>query len=193
MLPGVTVTGPHTRPPATRSRRSPTSAAIYRIPVRVGAYQITAELQGFGTVTRNGVQLLVGQTAVDQSADGAGGVAGNGDGHRRSAAIDDHDVESGGNIDPQQVQELPVQGRNWMALALLAPGQPDDLDQRATTPLPDQDGGDAREFQLNVDGQQVTRSSASATSPATARIRSRSSSSSRTASTRRRAARPACR
>ena len=30
----------------------------------------------------------------------------------------------GGNIDPRQVQELPVNGRNWMALALLAPGQP---------------------------------------------------------------------
>ena len=28
----------------------------------------------------------------------------------------------GGNIDPRQVQELPVNGRNWMALALLAPG-----------------------------------------------------------------------
>ena len=28
----------------------------------------------------------------------------------------------GGNVDPQQVQELPVAGRNWMALALLAPG-----------------------------------------------------------------------
>jgi hypothetical protein len=28
----------------------------------------------------------------------------------------------GGNIDPHQVQELPVQGRNWLNLVLLAPG-----------------------------------------------------------------------
>src|SRR5256885_11358424 len=28
----------------------------------------------------------------------------------------------GGNIDPLQVQEMPSEGRNWMALLLLAPG-----------------------------------------------------------------------
>src|SRR5437870_936341 len=37
---------------------------VYRIPVRIGVYQLTAELSGFTTVTRNGLQLLVGQTAV---------------------------------------------------------------------------------------------------------------------------------
>ena len=33
----------------------------------------------------------------------------------------------GGNIDPKQVQEMPVQGRDWGALLLLAPGQPHDV------------------------------------------------------------------
>ena len=37
---------------------------MYRMPARVGAYQMTAELQGFTSVTRTGLQLLVGQTAV---------------------------------------------------------------------------------------------------------------------------------
>src|SRR5882672_3205944 len=37
---------------------------VYRIPVRIGVYQMTAVLAGFNTVTRNGLQLLVGQTAV---------------------------------------------------------------------------------------------------------------------------------
>ena len=27
-----------------------------------------------------------------------------------------------GNIDPRQMQELPLNGRNWMDLTLLAPG-----------------------------------------------------------------------
>ena len=31
-------------------------------------------------------------------------------------------VEVAGNIDPRQITELPSQGRNWMSLALLAPG-----------------------------------------------------------------------
>ena len=61
----------------------------------------------------------------------------------------------GGNVDPRQVQELPVNGRNWMALALLAPGSRTSS-TNAVTPLPDRNGGEAREFQLNIDGQQVS-------------------------------------
>src|SRR5688572_30784 len=33
----------------------------YRIPVRVGAYRMTAQLPGFATVVRSGLQVLVGQ------------------------------------------------------------------------------------------------------------------------------------
>ena len=58
----------------------------------------------------------------------------------------------GANIDPRQVSELPSQGRNWMSLALLAPGNR----TNAQGALPVQDRGDVREFQLNVDGLQVT-------------------------------------
>src|SRR6185503_12779106 len=62
----------------------------------------------------------------------------------------------GGNIDPQQVQELPVQGRNWMALAMLAPGSRMTSDQQ-NTPIPNRGAaGDVRQYQFNLDGQQVT-------------------------------------
>src|SRR5436190_22130253 len=36
----------------------------YRMPVRIGVYKLTAEIAGFTTVTRTGLELLVGQTAV---------------------------------------------------------------------------------------------------------------------------------
>ena len=62
----------------------------------------------------------------------------------------------GGNIDPAQVQELPVQGRNWMALAMLAPGSRTTPGNQ-NNPLPDRNGGEVREFQLHIDGQQVTQ------------------------------------
>jgi hypothetical protein len=58
----------------------------------------------------------------------------------------------GGNIDPRQVSELPSQGRNWMSLALLAPGNR--TNTQGATPVADR--VDVREFQLNVDGMQVT-------------------------------------
>src|SRR6186713_2761570 len=62
VLPGVTVTAFHG---ATGNRFFAVTdeRGVYRIPARVGGYQITAELAGFATVTRDGVQLLVGQTA----------------------------------------------------------------------------------------------------------------------------------
>src|SRR5205814_1134524 len=40
------------------------ATGTYRMPVRVGIYEITAELAGFTTVTRRGLELLVGQQAV---------------------------------------------------------------------------------------------------------------------------------
>src|SRR5687767_12867129 len=63
VLPGVTVNALHE---ATGNRFSAVTdeRGMYRIPSRVGAYALTAELSGFSTVQRTGVQLLVGQTAV---------------------------------------------------------------------------------------------------------------------------------
>ena len=47
-----------------------------------------------------------------------------------------------------------MQGRNWMALAMLAPGSRM-TSAAATTPLPDRNTGEQREFQFSIDGQQV--------------------------------------
>ena len=50
-----------------------------------------------------------------------------------------------------------MNGRNWMALALLAPGSRTSS-TNATSPLPDRNGGEVREYQTNLDGMQVTNS-----------------------------------
>lgn len=63
VLPGVTVTAVH-EATGNRFLAITDERGIYRIAVRVGAYQLTAELQGFTTVSRSGMQLLVGQTAT---------------------------------------------------------------------------------------------------------------------------------
>ena len=168
---------------------------IYRIPVRVGGYKITAELQNFTTVTRSGVELLVGQTAVIDMQLAPSSIAEAVTVTADTPLIDTKSSSLGGNIDPRQVQGIPVNGRNWIALALLAPGSRTGRDPNLVTPLPDRNNGEAREFQLNVDGlvNKCPPTSAPAGSPSTARIRSRNSSSSRTGSTRRWAGRRACR
>ena len=84
-----------------------------------------------------------------------------------------------GNIDPRQVSEIPVNGRNWQDLAMLAPGA---RANAMTDGKPTQGGGTAsgnrRDFQMNLDGQQVRRTSRSGRREArcSAVMRSRNSS-----------------
>jgi hypothetical protein len=191
VLPGVTVTAVH-EAAGNRFVVVTDERGIYRIPTRVGTYQITAELPGFTTATRAGLQLLVGQTAVLNLQMTPSTV------QERVTVTADAPLLNvttsalGGNIDPRQVQELPVQGRNWMALAMLAPGSRMTSDS-STTPLADRNNGEQREFQLTLDGQQVSSERGFGGSRGTARTPSPSSSSSPTASTRRWDDRPACR
>ena len=151
VLPGVTITA--TQEATGNTFDAVTDArGVYRIPVRVGAYKVVATLSGFGDVTRMGVNLLVGQTIAlnlqmaPSTLQETVTVTG------EAPLIETQTSELGGNIDPRQVQDLPTAGRNWMSLALLAPGNRTN-DQGA---LPVQDRVDVREFQLNVDGVQVT-------------------------------------
>src|SRR5438105_15416035 len=61
VLPGVTVQATHEA--SGNTFEAVTDArGVYRIPARVGAYKISAQLAGFNTATRMGVDLLVGQT-----------------------------------------------------------------------------------------------------------------------------------
>ena len=155
VLPGVTITATNTAN-GNKFVGVTDERGVYRVPVRVGTYQVSAELQGFSTATREGVTLLVGTTAsvdlkmtpstVQETVTVTG----------EAPLIDLKNSSLGGNIDPKQVQDIPIAGRNWIALALLAPGSRTDALSNSQTPLPDRNGGEAREFQLNVDGQQVS-------------------------------------
>ena len=95
----------------------------------------------------------------------------------------------GGNIDSRQMQELPVNGRNFLDLTLLAPGNRANHTEPGGLPVTTALGT----VQLNVDGMQVTNNCCGGAtgSQASAATPSRSSSSSPTASTPRRAAPPA--
>jgi hypothetical protein len=151
VLPGVTVQAQHE---ATGNTFEAVTDArgTYRIPVRIGTYRITTQLQGFNPATRVGVELLVGQLIVINLQMSPAGVAESVVVTAQSPLVETSTSSLGGNIDQRQVTELPSQGRNWMSLALLAPGNRTN-DQGAT---PVQDRVDVREFQLNVDGMQVT-------------------------------------
>ena len=154
VLPGVTVTAVHEATGNTFVAVTD-ERGIYRLPARVGGYRLTGELSGFSTVARTGIQLLVGQTANVNMQMAPSTVQETVTVTAEAALLNVSTSSLGGNVDPQQVQELPVAGRNWMALALLAPGSRTSS-TNASAPLPDRNNGEAREFQLNLDGQQIS-------------------------------------
>jgi hypothetical protein len=152
VLPGVTIQAVHEASGNTFEIVTDPSGR-YRIPVRIGAYRVTATLSGFTTVTRSGLEVLVGQTVVVNLELAPSTVAETVTVIGASPLVDTTQSSLGGNIDSRQMSELPVQGRAWTTLALLAPGNR----TNAIGETPVQDRADVREFQMNVDGQQVSQ------------------------------------
>ena len=151
VLPGVAVTALHEASGNTFEGVTD-EHGVFEIPLRTGAYRITAQLQGFAVVTRSGVELLVGQQAVvnlqlaPSTVQESVTVTGEAPLVRRRSS------SQASNIDPRQLSELPVNGRNWLDLTMLAAGSrintvsSDDLMPKASVGT----------SQLNVDGHQVT-------------------------------------
>jgi hypothetical protein len=151
VLPGVTIRALHE---ATGNvfEGVTDERGVYRLAVRIGVHRLTAELPSFTGITRT-VELLVGQTVVINLQMSPTGVAETVIVTGEAPLIETTTSSLSGNIDSRQMSELPVQGRGWMTLTLLAPGNR----TTAISENPVQDRGDVREFQLNVDGQQVTQ------------------------------------
>ena len=151
VLPGVTITAIHEEAGNTFVGVTDVSG-VFRLPVRVGPYRLTAELPGFATVSRTGLQVLVGQlvtlmlqmapSTVQETVTVTG----------EAPLIEVTQSTAAANIDQRQMQELPLNGRNWLDLTLLAPGSR--ANSGGETPIPRSQVA----FQINMDGQQVTNS-----------------------------------
>jgi Carboxypeptidase regulatory-like domain/TonB dependent receptor-like, beta-barrel len=152
VLPGVTITAVHEASGNTFEAVTNDRGA-FRMSARAGVYRVTAALPGFSTVMRTGLELLVGQQIVVNLQMALSTLQESVTVTEEAPLIDTTSSRMGGNIDPRQTQELPVNGRDWLALTTLAPGmRANAADQGPTT-------GERlgnREFQLNVDGQEVS-------------------------------------
>ncbi|HEY3160854.1 MAG TPA: TonB-dependent receptor [Vicinamibacterales bacterium] len=155
VLPGVTVT-------ATNEESGNTFVAVtdgegrFRLPLRIGSYRIAAELAGFATVTRTGLQMQVGQLATVNLQMAPSNLSETLTVTGEAPLINTTMSTAASNIDQRQMQELPLNGRNWLDLTLLAPGSR--ANQGGETPIPRSQVA----FQINMDGQQVTNSVAGA-------------------------------
>jgi hypothetical protein len=148
VLPGVTVTATH-EAAGTTFVGITDERGVYRITLRAGVFRVSGELTGFTTVLRPGVELLVGRPATLNLEMAVSAVQETVTVTGEAPLIDTTSSNIAGNIDPRQMQDLPLNGRNWMDLTLLAPGSR----TNSATEIPQDRQG---YFQINVDGQQVT-------------------------------------
>ena len=164
VLPGVTVT-------ALLEATGNTFVAVtdergfYRIPVRVGTYRITAELPAFATVERPGIQILTGQTSTINMQMSPSTLQETVTVTGEAPLLRVATSSLGGNIDPTQVQEMPSEGRNWMALLLIAPGSRS-TSANPAEPLETRNANRTREYQTNLDGMQFANTMGGGGQPA---------------------------
>jgi hypothetical protein len=128
---------------------------FYQFPtLRAGKYLLRFEAPGFAPAERT-LSVLVGQVgSVDvrlQLAATSSTVAV----EASAVAVDTTSSSVAGDVSPTEVSKLPLNGRNYLQLAMLVPGiTSNDV---TNSPLGATDSG---KLQINVDGQQVTQNSA---------------------------------
>jgi hypothetical protein len=152
LLPGVAVTA--TDQAAGRQVTAVTNErGEYRLQnLPAGKYTVQAELSGFTTVILRDVELLVGQNAAIPIVMKIAQVSETLTVVGETPLVDTASSQVAGNVDRRQMEQLPLQGRNWMELSKLVKGvTANDVGNSIGTGAMDD------LWQLNLDGQQITQ------------------------------------
>src|SRR5437762_348630 len=151
VLPGATVTAVSLETGVPTAAVSDERGQYRLLRLLAGRYKMQAELQGFASIIVPEVELLVGQNAsvpfVLKLAQVTETVTITGE----TPLVDISSSQVAGNVDRRQMEELPLQGRNWMELSKLVKG----ITANDVTNTPGVGRDD--DFQLNLDGQQITQ------------------------------------
>jgi hypothetical protein len=121
-LPGATVTVVNN---ATGQTRTATSGAdgFYTIPLlQPATYKVTATLQGFSTLNRDGVKVTVSETARVNVQLSVGGRTEDVTVVGEAPLVETSNATMGIVIDEKKVVDLPLNGRNFTQLGTLIPG-----------------------------------------------------------------------
>ena len=95
----------------------------YRIPqLVVGNYEVKGELVGFQTSVRSGIELSVGRSAVVDLTMRVGSITEQVTVTGETSLVETTDSALSGLITTQQVENLPLNGRNMIQLMTLEPG-----------------------------------------------------------------------
>lgn len=146
-VPGATVTVKSVETGATRTL-STDNAGVYRaLSLPVGNYQVQVEKQGFKTVVRNGITLVVGQQAELNMQLEVGQVAQAVTVTGEAPLVNTTPASTSGLVGEQQVKDLPLNGRSFDNLVTLNPGSSNTTSYRSPSST---GGGHGNNF--SVDG-----------------------------------------
>jgi carboxypeptidase family protein/TonB-dependent receptor-like protein len=151
VLPGVVVRAVH-EATGTVFESVTDERGTFRLPVRIGTYRVLAELQGFARLEQTGLEVLVGQQVALALEMKPSAVAETVTVTGEAPLVNVSSSQLGGNIDSRQMEQLPVNGRNFLDLTLLAPGNRANHTEAGGLPVTTGLGT----VQLNIDGMQVT-------------------------------------
>ncbi|HVG55492.1 MAG TPA: TonB-dependent receptor [Vicinamibacterales bacterium] len=125
VLPGVTVTVTSVQTGAVRTAVSGAEGTYTVTNLNPGRYVVQLELAGFQTRSRE-ITLGVGQTETVDGVLSVGGVTEAINVSASAPVLDTSSARLGVNVSPEEVQNLPVNGRNFANLMTLAPGATSD-------------------------------------------------------------------
>ena len=124
VLPGVAVTATHSGTAFARTALTDSRGAYVLVDMPIGTYTIKAELEGFKTAVKTDYVLVAdGRLGVDFALD-VGALSEMVTVTSPGEAVNTISGEIARVIDREQVQNLALNGRNYIQLASLIPGSP---------------------------------------------------------------------
>lgn len=121
-VPGATITATHVETGVTRTTVSSETGTFLMPALPVGTYAIKVELAGFSTVIQENIRLAVGESANISFTLRVATVAETITVAGQAPLIDTKKSDVSGRIEPRQVENLPLNGRDWLSLVALVPG-----------------------------------------------------------------------
>ncbi len=141
---------------ATNLRRAATTngSGIYDAPaLPPGNYSVRVEMKGFKSDVRNNIDLQVEQVANLNFTLEIGDVKETVEVSAQAATLDTENAAVGTVVETRRIEDLPLNGRNYLQLASLTPGATQDGPGNSIAQA--RGGGDRSNFQLNIAGQRL--------------------------------------
>ena len=121
-MPGVTVTVTNVATNLTRTTASDDRGRYTVAALPPGTYRLTADVTGFVTETRDQVVLLLGQSVTMDFQLKVAGAAESITVSAESPVVAVTHTEVSSVVNQQQIENLPINGRNFISFAVITPG-----------------------------------------------------------------------